>query len=105
MAIPIPSRSTLEIIRFAAANHLCVDLAYGDEVRRIEPYSLRQTKDGNFVLHAVRSDSEGHRAYRVDRMQGATVTNQTFSPRYLIELTQSGPLTILPAATRSRNRF
>jgi hypothetical protein len=28
MAIPYRSRAPLEIIRFAAANHLCVDLTY-----------------------------------------------------------------------------
>jgi predicted DNA-binding transcriptional regulator YafY len=70
MAVPLPSRSTLEIIRFAAANHLCVDLTYDHSVRRIEPYSLRQTAEGYFVLHAIRSDSGEHRSYRVDRMQG-----------------------------------
>lgn len=32
MAVPLPSRSTLEIIRFAAANHLCVDLTYDHTV-------------------------------------------------------------------------
>ena len=34
------AQSFLEIIRFAAANHLCVDLEYQGSVRRIEPYSL-----------------------------------------------------------------
>ncbi len=92
MGIPVRSRSTLEIIRFAAATHLCVDLTYDRSVRRIEPYSLRQTADGNFVLHAVRSDSGEHRSYRVDRMQGASVTSQSFTPRYLVELTPSGAL-------------
>jgi hypothetical protein len=65
----------LEIIRFAAAIHLCVDLRYDGGVRRIEAYSLRQTA-GYFGLHAIRSDSGEHRSYRVDRMQGATVTSQ-----------------------------
>ena len=82
MGVPIRSRSTLEIIRFAAANHLCVDLTYDGSVRRIEPYSLRQTAEGNFVLHAIRSDSGDHRSYRVDRMQGATVTLRVSAPRY-----------------------
>ena len=48
MGVPIRSRSTLEIIRFAAANHLCVDLTYDGSVRRIEPYSLRQTAGRKF---------------------------------------------------------
>lgn len=40
----------LEIIRFAAANRLCVDLAYQGSRRLIEPYSLRRTRDGNLLL-------------------------------------------------------
>lgn len=94
MGVPLRSRSTLEIIRFAAVNHLCVDLTYDGSVRRIEPYSLRQTAEGHFVLHAVRTDSGEHRSYRVDRMQGATVASQVFSPRYAVELTATGPLPV-----------
>jgi predicted nucleotidyltransferase component of viral defense system len=101
MAVPLRSRPALEIIRFAAASHMCVDLHYDGSVRRIEPYSLRQTVEGNFVLHAVRADSGEHRSYRVDRMQGATVTAQTFAPRYLVELTPEGPLPVNPSVARS----
>lgn len=85
-------RTALETIRFAAANRLCVDLFYNGSVRCIEPYSLRQTAEGNFVLHAVRRDSGESRSYRVDRMQGARVTDQSFVPRYLVELTATGPM-------------
>lgn len=85
--IPVRIRGPLEIIRFAAANHLCVDLKYDGGTRRIEPYSLRETRDGKFVLHALRSDTGEHRSYRIDRIQGASVSDQSFVPRYLIELT------------------
>lgn len=95
MSIPIHSRSFLEIIRFAAANQLCIDLRYDGSSRRVEPYSLRQTREGNFVLHAIRSDSGENRSYRLDRIQGASVTKQTFSPRYLIELTPEGSVPIV----------
>lgn len=85
----------LETIRFAAANHLCIDLDYRDQngtrsTRRIEPYSLRRTLDGTVLLHAERSDGRGHRAYRVDRIHGAAVADQTFRPRYRVELTPLG---------------
>ncbi len=85
----------LETIRFAAANHLCVDIDYRDETgkrstRRIEPYSLRRTQAGDVVLHAERADGGGHRSYRVDRLLGASVTTQTFTPRWRIELTPGG---------------
>jgi hypothetical protein len=104
MSVPLPARSTLEIIRFAAGNHLCVDLSYDGSVRRIEPYSLRQTADGYFVLHAIRSDSGEHRSYRVDRMQGAIVTSQVFAPRYAVELTSTGPLIVAPSTATPRLR-
>lgn len=100
MSVPRRSRGPLEIIRFASANHMCVDLTYDGYVRRIEPYSLRQTTEGNFVLHAVRSDSGEHRSYRVDRMQSASVTSQSFNPQYLVELSSEGPLHV--AATTAR---
>jgi WYL domain len=102
IGVPLPARSTLEIIRFAAANHLCVDLAYDRSVRRIEPYSLRQTVQGYFVLHAIRADSGEHRSHRVDRMQGATVTSQVFTPRYAVELTSTGPLAVAPSTVMPR---
>lgn len=101
MSVPVRARAPLEIIRFAAANYLCVDLTYDGNVRRIEPYSLRQTAEGNFVLHAIRSDSGEHRSYRVDRMQDATVTAQSFVPRYIVELTSEGPLPVTRSVSSS----
>ncbi len=91
-SLPSRSRAPLEVIRFAAANHLCVDLTYDGSIRRIEPYSLRRTSDGNFVLHAIRSDSGEHRAYRVDRIRDVAATKQTFKPRYLVELAVNSTL-------------
>lgn len=94
----------LELIRFAAANHLCVDLRYQDKQgdissRLIEPYSLRRTKDGALLLHAVRHEDGGSRSYRVDQILGAAATQTSFVPRYAIELTASGPLHA-PGSTR-----
>lgn len=94
-------QSHLEIIRFAAANRLCVDLDYQGSTRRIEPYSLRRTRNENIILHAWNIASDAHRSYRVDRMQGAQVTNQVFTPRYAVELTPSGPVSIPPTERRS----
>lgn len=53
------------------------------------------------MLHAIRSDSGEHRSYRVDRMQGASVTGQSFAPRYLVELTSEGPLPVARPLARS----
>jgi len=109
MTVPVGARAALEIVRFAAANHLCIDLTYDGSIRRIEPYSLRQTAEGKYVIHAIRSNSGEHRSYRVDRIHGATVTSQVFTPRYTVELTSTGPLPVgassaTPRQARSRAR-
>ena len=91
LLLGIPSLSYIEVIRFAAANHLCVDIDYDPlrgsrGVRRVEPYSLRRTASGEIVLHVEKTGARGHRSYRADRIRGAKITNETFVPRYLIEL-------------------
>lgn len=91
----------LETIRFAAANRLCVNLAYQGTRRLIEPYSLRRTRDGNLLLYAVKHNTREDRSYRVDRIQNAQVTDTPFTPRYAIELTASGPISA-PPTTRTR---
>ena len=95
------AQSYLEVVGFAAANRLCIDLLYKNEVRRIEPYSLRRAHDGNIILHAYDTRKMGHRSYRVDRIQGAQSTSQSFVPRYAVELSPAGPVTIQPTTTRT----
>ncbi len=89
LRLPISSaaQAHLELIRFAAANRLCVDLLYQGSTRRIEPYSLRRTSEGNIILHAHNLDQSEHQGCRVDRIQGARIANQIFAPRFKIELT------------------
>ncbi|WP_237763215.1 WYL domain-containing protein [Thiobacillus denitrificans] len=82
----------VESVRLAAANRLCVDLRYQGSNRLIEPYSLRRSKDGHLLLCAVRHESGESRTYRVDRIEGAEVTKVSFVPKYLVELTPSGPI-------------
>ncbi|MDA8362787.1 MAG: nucleotidyl transferase AbiEii/AbiGii toxin family protein [Gammaproteobacteria bacterium] len=88
----------LEVIRFAAANRLCVELGYQGKRRLIEPYSLRRTKDGNLLLHATKHETGEPRSYRVDRIESATATRTAFVPRYAIELTPMGPLVAPPSS-------
>jgi len=103
LSLPLRSaaQTHLEIIRFAASNRLCVDLDYQGRTRRIEPYSLRRTQEGNIVLHAWSVEKDEHRSYRVDRIEGARTTGQTFTPRYAIELTPAGPVAIPPTTRTS----
>jgi hypothetical protein len=105
-SIRISGRSTpfIEVIRFAASNHLLVDLDYRDEegrrrTRPIEPYSLRRTSDGNIILCAVNAERQENRSYRVDRIHAATILSRGFTPRFQIELTPTGPL-MAPGTSR-----
>jgi predicted nucleotidyltransferase component of viral defense system len=88
---------SLETIRFAAANRLCVQLDYtkvnGERTSpTIEPYSVRRTSAGHLLLFGVKADTGESRSYRLDRVNGAIVTRKAFRPRYVVELTASGPL-------------
>lgn len=95
------SGGSLEIIRFAAGNRLCVDLEYTDAAgnhrsRIVEPYSLRQTQNGDILLHAVRTQDGEPRSYRIDRINSASITNTVFKPRYEIELSPTGLVPVMP---------
>ncbi len=86
------SRNHIELIRFAAANRLIVELDYRDQqgrhsTREIEAYSLRRSRAGNILLMAVRADSGQPRSYLVNSILGAKATQKSFAPRYPIELT------------------
>jgi predicted nucleotidyltransferase component of viral defense system len=107
IGLPAGSRGQtfIETIRFAAANRLLVNLDYRDQhgrrsTRAIEAYSLRRSRAGDVLLMAVRADSGEPRSYRVDSILGVSPTQTSFSPRYPIELTPSGPQSI-PLTSRS----
>ena len=62
--------------------------------RLIQPLSWKAPR--RVFVNAERQES---RSYRIERIQGATIVNRSFSPKYQIELTPSGPL-IAPAMAR-----
>jgi predicted nucleotidyltransferase component of viral defense system len=82
----------LESLRFAATNHLLVELSYDGRSRLIEPYALRRSNAGRLLLHAERADGTGHRTYGVDKIAGLRVTTTPFRPRFPIEFSARGPL-------------
>ena len=86
---------SLEIIRFAAGNRLCVNLDYTDNNGRrssrvVEPYSLRQAQNGNVLLYGVRAEDGKIRSYKIDQINDASITNRVFVPKHLVELSPSG---------------
>ncbi len=95
------SGSSLEIIRFSSGNRLCIDLDYTDNEghrrsRVIEPYSLRRAANGNVLLYAVRADDGKIRAYKIDQINDASITDRVFTPRYQVELSLAGDMDTVP---------
>lgn len=78
-------------ITYAARNRLLVKLNYHGADRVVEPYSLRRKRTGNLLLyvHQVQkgdTPEQGTRSYFLREVQSVGVTEQTFSPRYAVEL-------------------
>ena len=80
------ARPDVELVRFAAANRLCIDLSYEDTLIRVEPYSVRRTHDDDVVLYACETDSPSYGRYRTEDIQDVEVTSQPFVPRFANEL-------------------
>lgn len=96
----------VEIIRFAAANRLLVELDYRDKegrrsTRLIEAYSLRRTRAGDVLLMANRADNGQARSYLLESILGVRPTQTTFVPRFPIELVPTGPQAILATSKSS----
>lgn len=82
----------LEALRFAATNHLLVELGYQGSRRLIEPYALRRSRSGRLLLHAERANGGGHRTYGVDQIESLRATTTPFLPRAPIEFSAHGPM-------------
>ena len=80
-------KSYIELIRFASANRLCVNLKYQDSICKIECYSLRKTKRDQFILYAWDTGKNELCNYDVNHIQDVEITDYSFTPRHLVELT------------------
>jgi hypothetical protein len=94
---------SLEAVRFAASNRLCVELGYQGTRRLIEPYSLRRSRDGNLLLAAVKTATGEVRTYRLDRIQSVKVSTRPFRPRYAIEFAAVAPTPARPVGSGVRS--
>ena len=84
------SAGPLELVRFAGSNRLMITFSYHGKPRTAEPYSLRRAGTGNLLLYAW-EEEDGHvKAFKVPEMSGLAVTENTFVPRYLVELNAIG---------------
>jgi predicted nucleotidyltransferase component of viral defense system len=93
--------SPVERIRFAGANRLLLEFVYNGKHRLVEPYSLREARTtGNILLYAWELSSGHIKAFKIDEMVEVRTTNTGFTPRYRVELSAQGPLSI-PEVTRT----
>jgi predicted nucleotidyltransferase component of viral defense system len=92
--VPGFGATDLEKIRFAAANHLVINLRYQGRYREIEPYSFAKSAARNILLYAVKYQTGETRCYRLDRIESVEVLTKTYVPRYEIEITATGMLPV-----------
>ena len=88
--------NALNLVRFAAANHLCVEMSYVDQKSLennviIEPYSLRSS-DGKIFLYGQENiNTQELRAINVHQITKVKILKSSFKPAYKIEFLP-GPL-------------
>lgn len=86
----VPSRihgGTLEQLRFAGANRLLVGFAYSAKGRIVEPYSLRFAETtGNLNFYGWELAGQQIKCFTVSKMSAVRILEQTFAPRYHVEL-------------------
>lgn len=77
----------IELVRYAGANHLCIEINYAGKKHLIEPYDLKKTVEGQLLLIAVEHETGKIGAYPVDSIKSMEITQTNFSPRFAIGLT------------------
>lgn len=92
----------IEIARFGAANRLMIQFRYHGRTRVAEPYSLRRAQTGNLLLYAWERGETHIKAFNVAEISDLQSTDLSFTPRYRIDMTASGPLSIRAAYSRPR---
>jgi predicted nucleotidyltransferase component of viral defense system len=81
------SGQRLELVRFAGANRLKIAFSYDGKPRIVEPYSLRRKSTGNLLLYAWEDGARNIKAFSTAKMVNVRATNESFVPRFRVELT------------------
>ena len=83
----------MEQLRFAGANRLLVGFNYRGKARIAEPYSLRyaETTD-NLNFYGWELSSRTIKCFTVSKMSAVQVLQETFAPRYHVELGTPGAI-------------
>ena len=79
-------RSTIELIRFAAINYLCIRIHSGGESQVLEPYEIRRLEPGWLELRALERVSAEMLGIRIDRIDQVEVLPESFEPRFATDM-------------------
>lgn len=79
----------LEKIRFAAANHLCIEINYGQKEGKtflIEPYALVKDSEKNLLIYALINQTKEIKTFRTDLLKNVEILSHYFTPSFQVEL-------------------
>ncbi len=88
--------AVLQRIQFAAANRVCIELKYHEKSRMTEPLSFRRAQNGSRLFYAFERESSQVKAFALDKIQGAAVTNIPYTEKYPVEISPSGAISMPP---------
>src|SRR3990167_1793252 len=89
--------SVAQKIQFAAANRVCVEFAYHNITRIVEPLSFRISKSGNKSFYGYEHGEPEPKKFTLSKIQKITVTNLGYVERqYPIEINANGHIIIPP---------
>lgn len=81
------TQSPVEFIRYAGANHLCIELIFGKYKQLVEPYDLKRTLDGQLILVSAEHETGNIGSHNLNEINKITISSAAFQPRYAINLT------------------
>lgn len=90
-------------IQFAAANRLCIQLTYHQEVRTLEPYSFRKSKVGQVLFYGYELESGQVKCFKIEKFQKVELTQRMYVPRYRVEISAVGNVSTLPVALNQKD--
>jgi len=96
----------LEQMRYAGANRLRVEFRYRhNDLRVVEPYSLRRPQTGTLLLLAHDVGANGIRSFKIADIRDLRVTRDSFVPRHRVEFLATGAISVGEAAPRAPYTF
>jgi hypothetical protein len=81
-------------VRMAASNRLLVNLFYENITHKVECYSLGHNFAGKLILGAIKTVEAGVMILIFEKIQKLEVTNESFSPRFKVDIGSSTTIAI-----------